>query len=365
MTRTIARITGLLAAALALTSAATAATLYTEANAASGNEVQIYNAGDDGSLQPTRQVSTGGLGTSAGLGNQGAIARSRDGRWLLAVNAGSNDVSVFATTRAGLALTDKVASGGTRPVSVTMHDDKVFVLNAGSNGNIAGFRLLGNGPLKALTQSVLPLSSATAGAAQISYAPDGEALVVTEKATNKISTYSVADGRVSGPVVHASNGATPFGFAFDRHGNLLVSEAFGGAANAAALSSYELEDDDDTSSLELISGSVRANQTAACWVVVAAHGRYAYVTNTGSGTITGYRVSRSGELARLTADGRTGVTGGGPTDAAVGGDGMLLYVLSPSIGQIVTFRVNGDGGVTRLGSAPGVAGSATGLVVSR
>ena len=83
MTRTIARITGLLAAALALTSAATAATLYTEANAASGNEVQIYNAGDDGSLQPTRQVSTGGLGTSAGLGNQGAIARSRDGRWLL------------------------------------------------------------------------------------------------------------------------------------------------------------------------------------------------------------------------------------------------------------------------------------------
>ena len=221
----------------------------------------------------------------------------------------------------------------------------------------------GYGRLRAIPQSVRPLSSATAGAAQISFSRDGETLVVTEKATNKISTYRVDDGRVSGPTVHASHGATPFGFAFDRRGDLLVSEAFGGAANASALSSYELDDEDDSGSLELISGSVATNQTAACWVVIAGHGRYAYVTNTGSGTITGFRVSRSGELTRVTADGRTGVTGGGPTDAAASRGGELLYILAPSIGQIVTFRVNGDGSVTRLSSTPGVAGSATGLVV--
>ena len=335
----------------------------TETNAASSNEIQIFDAGEGGSLQLTGQVATGGLGTSTGLGNQGAIALSRDGRWLFAVNAGSNDISTFAVTRSGLVLTDKVASGGTRPVSLSVHDNMVYVLNAGGNGNIAGFALSGYGRLRAIPQSVRPLSSATAGAAQISFSRDGETLVVTEKATNKISTYRVDDGRVSGPTVHASHGATTFGFAFDRRGDLLVSEAFGGAANASALSSYELDDEDDSGSLELISGSVATNQTAACWVVIVGHGRYAYVTNTGSGTITGFRVSRSGELTRVTADGRTGVTGGGPTDAAASRGGELLYILAPSIGQIVTFRVNGDGSVTRLSSTPGVAGSATGLVV--
>lgn len=279
------------------------------------------------------------------------------------MNAGSNDISTFAATRSGLVLTDKVASGGTRPESLSVHENMVYVLNAGGSGNIAGFVLSGNGRLRAIPQSVRPLSSATVDAAQIAFSRDGETLVVTEKTTNKISTYRVDDGRVSGPTVHASHGATPFGFAFDRRGNLLVSGAFGGVANMSALSAYEIEDEDDSGSLELISGSVATNQTAACWVVIAGHGRYAYVTNTGSGTITGFRVSHSGELTRVTADGRTGVTGGGPTDAAASRGGELLYILAPSIGQIVTFRVNGDGSVTRLGSTPGAAGSATGLVV--
>src|SRR5262249_59228235 len=111
------------------------------------------------------------------------------------------------------------------------------------------------------------------------------------------------DGRAGAPEVHASHGTTPFGFAFDRGDDLLVSEAFAGKTNQSALSSYEFDDGE----LSLESGSVSSEQTAACWVVIGRHGRFAYVTNTGSGTITGYKVAHDGELARPPATGLTGI----------------------------------------------------------
>jgi 6-phosphogluconolactonase (cycloisomerase 2 family) len=350
----------ILIAGAALASTAGAATVYSETNSASGNAIQIYQSAADGSLTLASSVSTGGLGTGAGLGNQGALALSDGGRWLYAVNAGSNDISVFSVSDTGLTLVDRVSSGGTTPISLTAHDQLLYVLNSGDTGNITGFRTSFNGHLHAISDSTRALSSSTAGAAQVGFDRNGDALVVTEKATNRISTYSLDDDRPTGPIVHASNGMTPFGFAFDRRDTLLVSEAFGGHANAAALSSYDL---DEPGTLQLISGSVPAEQTAACWVVVARHGRYAYVTNTGSGTVTGYSVARSGALTRLTADGVSGVTGGGPTDAGASADGRTLFVLSPSIGQIVGFRVNEDGSLLKLGSALGAPATATGVVV--
>jgi 6-phosphogluconolactonase len=344
----------------AFASSVAAATVYTETNSASGNEVQIYQSRVDGSLALTASVSTGGLGTGAGLGNQGALALGDGGRWLYVVNAGSNDISVFAVTEAGLALVNRVGSGGTQPISVTVHGALVYVLNAGDSGNIVGFQASSDGRLRAIAHSTRPLSSSTAGAAQVGFDRDGDTLVVTEKATNRITTYALDDDRPTGPVVHPSNGMTPFGFAFDRRGTLLVSEAFGGRANAAALSSYDV---DEPGSLDVISGSVPAEQTAACWVVLARHGHYAYVTNTGSGTLTGYRVDHSGVLTRLTANGISAVTGGGPTDAGASPDGRTLFVLSPSIGQIVVLRVKEDGSLVTLGNAAGAPATATGLAV--
>ena len=344
----------------AFASAAGAEIVYTETNSANGNAVQIYQSAPDGSLTLTSTVGTSGLGTGAGLGNQGALALGGGDRWLYAVNAGSNDISVFAVSDAGLTLVDRVSSGGTMPISLTAHDQLLYVLNAGDTGNITGFRTGHDGHLHAIPNSTRPLSSSSAGAAQVGFDGDGDALVVTEKATNRISTYSLVNDRPTGPVLHTSNGMTPFGFAFDRRDTLLVSEAFGGHANAAALSSYDL---DEPGSLNVISGSVPAAQTAACWVVVARHGRYAYITNTGSGTVTGFRVARSGALTRLSADGVSGVTGGGPTDAGATRDGRKLFVLSPSIGQIVNFQVNEDGSLLKLGSTPGAPPTATGVVV--
>ncbi len=346
--------------AAAVAAPSMAATVYTQTNSAAGNEIQIYRSDDDGLLSLAGTVATGGTGTDAGLGNQGALALTKNGRWLFAVNAGSNEVSSFAITPRGLLLVDKVDSGGTQPVSLTVHENTIFVLNSGGSGNISGLRYSWNGHLKAIPNSSRPLSSATAGAAEVAFDPDGDALVVTEKASGKISVYAVDEEEVSGPTVFASNGATPFGFAFDRRNHILVSEAFGGAAGASAISSYDL--DEDPASLETISASIPTKQSAACWVVLARHGRFAYVTNTGSGTISGFKVDRHGALKPLNVDGVTGISGGNPLDAAVSHDQRTMYVLSPKIGKIVVFRIAANGSATNSGSALGVPLSATGLV---
>ena len=170
------------------------------------------------------------------------------------------------------------------------------------------------------------MSGAATDPAQIGFTPDGSVLVVTEKATNKIVTFAVdRHGVPSDARAQDSAGPTPFGFAFGKRDQLFVSEAFGGAENASATSSYDI---DRNGVLTAISPSVGTNQTAACWVVVTPNGRFAYVTNTGSGSISGYSIDFDGMIELLDADGRTAVTGDGsaPIDLALTDSGRFLYV---------------------------------------
>ena len=144
--------------------------------------------------RPGASYLTGGAGTgAAGLGSQGALAIERG--WLLAVNAGSNDVSAFRVRGDHLVLVNRVPSGGTTPNSVTIHDGVAYVLNTGGTGNISGFKLRRHG-LVPLDGSTQPLSTATAGAVQVSFTPRGDQLVVSEKGVNTIVTYP---GRPLGP----------------------------------------------------------------------------------------------------------------------------------------------------------------------
>src|SRR5688500_18388410 len=241
--------------------------VYTITNASSGNEVLAYQRSADGSLSFMAAYSTGGMGSGAGLGSQGAVVLSENDRWLFVVNAGSNEISVFAVTERRLKLIDVVDSGGILPISLTSHDGLLYVLNAGGSGNISGFRIRENGALVPLEGSTQPLSNGGTGdspmPAQISFDPEGEILVVTEKGTNLIVTYRVRRGIAGPPLTNPSAGETPFGFAFDPREHLIVSEAFGGAPDASAMSSYNLNE----RKVNVISPSVGTTQTAACWVV--------------------------------------------------------------------------------------------------
>ncbi len=260
-----------------------AGAVYTMDNAPGGNQVWAFDRRADGSLTGPKLHPTGGLGTGAGLGNQGGVLLSRDGRWLFACNAGSDEVSVFAVTQRGLKLTDKVSSEGRRPVSLTLHRNLLYVLNAGGGAggmdNIAGFVFV-HGQLVALPGATHNLSAAATDPAQIAFTSDGEHLVVTEKATALIDTFTLGDdGLVADFKSFVSPAPPPFGFAAGRHNRIFVTQAAGGAGNpgASSVSSYEVAEDGD---LMVISDSVPALQTAACWMALTRNERFAYSANT-------------------------------------------------------------------------------------
>jgi 6-phosphogluconolactonase (cycloisomerase 2 family) len=336
--------------------------VYVLTNAAAGNAVAVFDRAGDGTLTAAGTVATGGLGTGAGTGSQGALALSEDARWLFAVNPGSDDVSVFAVRPDGLQLVDRVASGGDQPISLTIDHRLLYVLNGGAGGsNITGFVVGQGGELAPLPGSTRPISSA-AGPAQVSFSPDGRVLVVTEKATNLIDTFTVGrDGLPGARQAHPASGVTPFGFAFAGNDTLVVSEAFGGAVNGSAASSYDLDRD---GGLATVTGSAPTHQTAACWTAVSPNGHFAYTMNAGSGSVSGYRVGPKGDLSLLDPSGISGLTGAGshPTDAAFSRNGRYLYVLSAGTNGITAFAVDGDGSLTAIGGATGLPTAAVGLV---
>jgi 6-phosphogluconolactonase len=336
--------------------------VFTLTNSTSGNEVLAFVRAQNGSLKPAGSFSTGGLGTSAGLGNQGGLVLSDDAKRLFAINAGSDQISAFKVGPRRLRLTDTVPSGGDQPISLTLHGDLLYALNAGSPANITGFTVASNGSLTAVPNSTRPLSQSAPGPAQVEFSPDGGVIVVTEKDTNLIDTYTVAgDGLATGPTTHPSNGPTPFGFAFGPSGRLFVSEAFGGAAGASATSSYKVS---GAGGVSVISGSVPTTETAACWLVVTEDEQFAYVTNTGSGSVSGYYIGSDGTLTLLDPDGVTGVTGAGPIDAALTRGSGYLFTLDSGSHSISAFRVNGDGSLTPAAGASGLPAGATGLAAT-
>jgi 6-phosphogluconolactonase (cycloisomerase 2 family) len=339
-------------------SAAEAGAVFTMSNAADGNEVVVFARADDGTLSHLANYATGGTGTGAGLGSQGAVRLSDDGKWLLAVNAGSDDVSIFRVNGTALELTDTVGSGGDSPISVDISGRFVYVLNGGSP-NIAGFRLNRDGELTPIRGGVRPLSTPDSAPAQVEFSPDGRSLVVTEKNTNRIVAYRVTPSGAAGQArVSDAAGLTPFGFEFDPAGRLIVSEAFGGEPDASAVSSYSL----GTNRLAvLIDGPVATTETAACWIVVTDNGQYAYTTNTGSDSITGYGLGSDGSLTILNEDGVTAVTGDAPTDMALSDGSGFLYALDSGSDTVSVYQVGADGALTLLQTVVGLPAAAVGL----
>jgi 6-phosphogluconolactonase (cycloisomerase 2 family) len=223
---------------------------------------------------------------------------------------------------------------------------------------VQGFHVGNDGTLHAIPGSARPLSSGASGPAEIGFTPDGEHLIVTEKATSLLSVYGVAsDGSLTGPVTTPSSGTTPFGFGFDNRGTLVVSEAFGGGAGASALSSYRVGRD---GSVTLVTGSAPTTQTAACWIAVSDNNHFAYTANAGSATITGYSIGADGALSRIDA-GVTATTGAGPTELAFSNGSRYLYVLNGGARSIGGYAVAADGSLQALPATPGLVSGVNGL----
>jgi 6-phosphogluconolactonase (cycloisomerase 2 family) len=328
--------------------------VYVQTNDPAGNAVVVFTREAEGTLTYDETVSTGGLGIApSGLGSQAALAITADGEHLLAVNAGSDNVSLFDVTKDGLEVAD-VQAVGERPVSVAVSGTIGYVLNQGAD-TIQGLRITDEGTLAKIPNSTRPLSGSGTDAAQVAFSADGHVLAVTEKATQTIDTYVVRpNGRTIGPNVQPSAGAVPFGFEFGPDGRLYVSEALDSAA-----SSYQV---DEAGELSVISASVPNNQGAACWLVVAADGQFAYTANAATANVSQYEIGGDGSLT-LVGSGEAGATDAGPVDLDLTDDDAFLYVLNSRSGSISGFAVVGpDGSLSPIGGAAGFAAGWTGLI---
>ncbi len=327
--------------------------VYTMSNEAAGNRVLAFSRAANGALTAAGSYATGGNGSGGGLGSQGSLVVTGENEYLLAVNAGSDTITEFRIKDDGsLKLVGSAPSGGARPISIAVRGETAYVLNGAAN-NISGVRV--GERLRPIANSTRALSGS--GGAQISFTPDGRQLVVTEKATNTIDTFDVRGSEVIGNAKPTpSTGQTPFGFAFDRRGHMLVSNAAGGAPGASSVTSYDVT---RAGVVSVLAGPVATTQTAACWVVVSEDGGHAYTTNTGSGTISGYRVGADGSLTLLDASGVTATVGAGPIDASiVAGD---LYVVNSRDRSISIAHVASNGSLAVTGTVTGLPATTVGL----
>jgi len=237
----------------------------------------------------------------------------------------------------------------------------VYVLNNGSP-NISAFRLA-DGKLTAIPASTRELSSADADPAQVSFTTDGTVLIVTERGTDTISSYLIDErGHAQGPATVKSSGQTPYGFGLTADGSLIVSEAFGGAAGAAATSSYAVS---GAGELTMLSGSVGDTRSEVCWVALTKDDRFAYVTNFGDGTVSCYEITADRSLrlhepvAGSTRQGEKGIR-----DEAISGDGRYLYAIDADAQKLFGWVVGQGGQLTPVGEFGGVPGTVAGLAAS-
>jgi 6-phosphogluconolactonase (cycloisomerase 2 family) len=340
-----------------------AETLYTLSNDVVDNAVYVYNRTNTGDIKLLNHYTTGGEGTGAGLGNQAPLAMSANDRYLFAVNAGSNEVSVFQVLSNGLKLLSYAAeTTGIRPVSIDVHDNLVYVVNAGDD-SIFGFKFdPATGTLMPMPNSYKSLSATggTTGAAEIKFNSTGDALIVTEKATNKISSFHLNEqGIPDASYVAASAGSTPFGFSFGKRDQVFISEAQGGGANpkASTVSSYWVKPD---GSLGLIAGQVASLQTAACWLISTPDGRMVFTADTPDNTISSYKVDFNGKPYLKLSSAATEMK---PNELAVSPDGEILFSLNKGDLTLSSYKITTTGTLVKQKIATGVPAFATGLIV--
>jgi 6-phosphogluconolactonase (cycloisomerase 2 family) len=332
--------------------------VFVQTDNVAGNEVVAYQRAADGTLTKAGAYRTGGDGGVLGgsvvdhLASQGSLNYDATDRLLFAVNAGSDTVSVFGVHGDRLTLHQVAHSGGSFPVSVTVHGDLVYVLNALNGGSVTGYRIFagrlvpipGSARALGLDPTATPQFTTTPG--QVAFTPDGTRLLVTTKANgNDVDVYAVRpDGTLSdSPAVNSEPGDVPFAISYDTTGHVVIAEA-----GPSAVATFALNRSGTLAPL----GNALTGQAATCWIVRA--GQYFYVSNAGSGTVSGYTVGQDGALTAL---GNT-ATDAGTVDATAADQGRFLYVQAGGAGIVDEYAVGSGGSLTEIGSVtvPGAVG---------
>ncbi|MEA2545101.1 MAG: hypothetical protein QOI09_374 [Chloroflexota bacterium] len=380
----LSRLIGLAAAAAAVVTSLTAGAafaagpatighVYVNNNTAGRNTVAGFDRHADGSLTAIAgsPFDAGGAGTGAPFGSAGGLQQTADGRYLLATDPASNDISVLRVKPSGaLQLVEVEGSNGLQPTSIAVHGSLVYVANGGAgDSNYTGFRLNAGGHLSPIAGSTFALPD-SAAPGQVLISPDGHRLVATRVGPTAgpsfLDAFRIgADGRLTAAPgsPYSAERIGPFGSTFSpTHGNqLFVSNAHDGAGNGS-VSVYDVAAD---GSLTAISGSPFADdQTAPCWVAISPDGNALFAVNTGTGSVSAYTVAGDGTLG-LVGSTTASLAGLKAFDAGVSPDGQFLYVVDAGVAKVSAFAIDGTSVTEIAGSPIAIPGGAApfGMVV--
>jgi len=333
--------------------------VYVKDNTAGTNTIGAFDRHADGTLTPQAgsPFAAGGAGTGAGLASQGALQISPDGRFLIAADAGSNQISVLRIKPDGslrLVSHGVISSGGVLPVSVAIHGGLVYMANAGNGGsNYTGFRLRPNGRLQPIAGSTVALPDGSQPG-DVLFSGDGAKLAGTRVGTSQIDSFTVGSGGLLTAAPGSpfpAQGLGPFGSEFrptNPH-QLFVSNAHNAGAGTGTVSAFR---DSANGTLSPIGSSPFADlQTAPCWVEITHDGQFLFAVNTGSGTISRYSIAPGGALTLLGSTPVGTTSGVGAVDARLSPDGRTLFVDESKIGAVGAFAVTG-GNLTELATSP-------------
>lgn len=361
---------GLVAAAAAVTATPAAAGasadtsqvvghVYVDDNTAGVNTIGAFDRHADGTLtpEPGSPFAAGGAGTGAGLASQGALQLSADGRFLLAVDAGTNQISVLRIRPDGslrLVRHGVISSGGVLPVSIAVHGNLVYVANSGSGGsNYTGFRLRPNGRLDPIPGSTVALPDGSQPG-DVLFNGTGGKLAGTRVGTSLIDSFTVGlDGRLTAAPgsPFPAQGLGPFGSEFrpTNPSQLFVSNAHNTQPGSGTVSAFT---DSPDGTLSPVAGSPFADgQMAPCWVEITHDGQFLFTVNTASGSISRYSIAPGGALTLLGSTPVRGIGGVGAVDARLSPDGRFLFLDESKTGAVAAFAVQG-GALTELPGSP-------------
>ena len=339
--------------------------VFVQTDNTAGNTIVAYQRTAAGGLQQIGSYPTGGNGgvltgsVVDHLSSEGSLAYDRQAGLLYAVNAGSNTITVFRVRGGTLTRSQVISSGGQFPVSIAVHGNQVFVLNALGGASVSGFVQAGGRlfPVPSWQRDLgLGTSSSTVFTGtpgQIGFTPGGSHLVVTTKgAANSVEVFQAGPfGPSAEPTVTSLPGQVPFGFTFDQDGHLALAET-----GTDTVATFAIAPGGTLTQL----GSAATGQVATCWITAAPDGTL-YASNAGSATESTLSTQPGGAVTLL----GTTPTDAGTVDATVSSDGQYLYVQAGGPGNVDAYRINPGGTLTQTGSVtvPGAAGG-EGIVAS-
>jgi 6-phosphogluconolactonase (cycloisomerase 2 family) len=272
------------------------------------NAVIAYRRSNNGQLAEIGSFKTGGTGLANTAGLLGPddsdkeVIASPDGKFLFAVNQGSNSVAVFRVRSDGslhLVKNAAVNSGGTEPVSLSIANGLLYVVNRGDevqgqSGSIAPtitvFNIQENGDLKqnfadtttlpvGLSPSQLLISSNSKLAFLDTFTPPPLNNVTD---ANEVLPFLVGnDGKLT-PVSTGGLGATVnppllLGLAQNPNQNII----YAGLTGAADVGVFTF---DDSGNLTLVDTVATAGK-GPCWTTVSADGKFLYTVDTGTNSV--------------------------------------------------------------------------------